>query len=158
MKREGPVAIVLTRQKLPVLSPHEFAIVQGVPKGGYILWQSDGSRPHVVILATGSEVHLALGAGEKLRHEGINVRVVSMPSWELFEEQRPDYRGGVLPAGVPKLALEAGSPLGWWKYVGDSGDVLGLERFGASAPGSVVYEKLGFSVNQVVSRATALLK
>lgn len=113
--------------------------------------------PDVVLIATGSEVHLVLAAQEELKRQGVEARVVSMPSWELWDEQSPEYRSRVLPADVPKLAVEAGVARGWRDYVGERGDVIGLDRFGASAPGKVVYEKLGFSVSNVVERALGLV-
>ncbi|HEV2316659.1 MAG TPA: transketolase [Thermoplasmata archaeon] len=154
--RPGPVLFVFTRQKLPVLDVEQYPIRAGVPRGGYTLREASRA-PELVLLATGSEVHLTLAAQAALEREGTAVRVVSMPSVELFEENPPEYRQSVIPPGLPCLAIEAGSPLGWWKYVGARGDVLGLERFGASAPGPTVYANLGFSVENVVARGRALL-
>jgi transketolase len=157
VERKGPFALALTRQKLPVLDPDHYPIQKGVPKGAYILSEADSKKPDIIITASGSEVSLALDAKEELTSMGIEVRVVSMPSWELFEEQSKDYKRRVLPPGVPKISVEAGSPLGWCKYVGENGDSVGLARFGASAPGKVVLEKLGFSVENVVKRSLKLL-
>jgi transketolase len=112
----------------------------------------------LILIATGSEVSVAQGAAKLLSGEGIRARVVSMPSWKIFDEQSAEYRASVLPANVPKLAVEAGAPLGWWKYVGTGGDVIGLERFGASAQGAVVMKELGFSAENVAARAKKLLK
>ncbi len=155
MKR--PVALILTRQNVPTLDPRSFPIASGVPRGAYVM-KSGGEKPDILLIATGSEVHLALGASETLAMKGINARVVSMPSWELFSEQPPSYRDEVLPPSVRvRLAIEAGVTLGWWRWIGDEGDVIGIDRFGASAPGKVVMEKYGFSVDHVVSRALALL-
>ena len=120
--------------------------------------EAAGGEPDIILIGTGSEVALCLAAREMLANEGGDARVVSMPSWELFEGQSEEYRRQVLPADVPKLAVEAGATLGWHKYVGSDGDVIGLDRFGASAPGGVVMEKLGFSVENVVKRAVALLE
>ena len=156
ISRKGPVCLALTRQKLPVLDAKQYKISEGVPRGAYVLAEAEG-KADLVLIATGSEVHLALAARERLAKDKVRARVVSMPSWELFDEQPSEYRAQVLPAGVPRLAIEAGAKLGWCKYVGDHGDVIGLERFGASAPGEVVLEKLGFSVENVVSRAMKLL-
>ncbi|MFQ5795440.1 MAG: transketolase [Candidatus Bipolaricaulia bacterium] len=160
IERRGPVTLTLTRQKLPVLDPERHSISEGVPRGAYILTESDGGPsqpPQIILIATGSEVHLALAASEELTAQGVRVRVVSMPSWELFDEQPLEYRNQVLPPDLPKLALEAGITQGWNEYVGETGDVIGLNRFGASAPGDVVYEKLGFHIEHVVERALALV-
>ena len=155
--RHGPVAFVLTRQKLPVLDPATYPISEGTGRGAYVLAEADPLPARIVLLATGSEVHLALAARALLARRGIAARVVSMPSWELFEEQDGAYRAGVLPEGVPRVAIEAASPLGWERYVGADGAIVGLSRFGASAPGPVVYEKLGFTPEHVVEVASALL-
>jgi transketolase len=154
--RAGPVLFVFTRQKLPVLNPERYPIRPGVARGGYIL-QEASRAPELVLLATGSEVHLALAAQSELEKNGIATRTVSLPSLELFDENPLEYRRGVIPPGLPCLAIEAGSPIGWWKYVGAHGDVIGVERFGASAPGPIVFEKLGFTVENVLGRARALL-
>lgn len=158
IKRNGPVALVLTRQKLPVLAPEKYPIAEGCRKGGYVLAEAQGARPEVILIATGSEVSLALEARQKLADQDVQCRVVSMPSWELFEEQSDAYRQRVLPTEVPKLAIEAGATLGWHRYVGVDGKVIGLDRFGASAPGEVVMKKLGFNVDNVVETARALLQ
>ncbi|HUJ78067.1 MAG TPA: transketolase, partial [Thermoplasmata archaeon] len=156
--RPGPVAFALTRQKLPVLDPARFPTrSEGPGRGAYVLTDAGRPPPEVVLLATGSEVHLALAARERLEAVGRAVRVVSMPSWELFEEQPAAYRDAVLPPGLPTLAIEAGATAAWWRWVGRRGDVLGIDRFGASAPGPVVMEKLGLTVDAVVSRAERLL-
>ncbi|MEE9167027.1 MAG: transketolase [Candidatus Neomarinimicrobiota bacterium] len=158
VEQDGPVALILTRQKIPVLDSTSHAVADGVRRGAYVLSEAKRADPHIVIIATGSEVHTALEAQRELSGQGIEARVVSMPSWELFEKQPVEYRHEVLPSRIPKLAVEAGSPLGWHKYVGETGVVIGLERFGASAPGSVVLENLGFSGSEVASRARALLE
>lgn len=157
VEREGPVAMALTRQKLPVLDVQKYPIHEGVSRGGYILEDSDGD-PDLIIMATGSEVHLALDSAAELRKDDVGVRVVSMPCWELFEEQNERYRDEVLPAGIPKIAIEAGSALGWEKYVGENGAIIALDRFGASAPGDVLMEKLGFNVENVIAHARELLE
>ena len=156
LEREGPVAFALTRQKVPTL---EQTTVDGVARGAYVLWESDDANgaPDVVLLATGSEVHLALEAAQKLAAQGTSARVVSMPCWELFEAQSQEYRDEVLPPDTKaRLSVEAGIAQGWAKWVGDEGDSLSLERFGASAPGPTVLEHLGFTVDAVVERALAL--
>ncbi len=156
IEHDGPVALALTRQKLPVLDSARHGIAEGLTKGAYVLADAEAGAPDVILIATGSEVHLVLAAREELAARGVPARVVSMPSWELFDEQPANYREHVLPPAIPKLAVEAGVPRGWHDYVGDKGDVIGLQRFGASAPGDVVMEQLGFSVDHVVERALAL--
>ena len=156
--RKGPTVLIFTRQKLPILDPAKYTIRDGVPRGAYILSEAESGKPDIILIATGSEVHLALASSKELKIEGIEARIVSMPSWELFEEQTVEYKLKVLPPELPKLAIEAGVSLGWGKYVGDKGDVIGLDRFGASAPGKVVYEQFGFTVKNVVNRAKRLLK
>jgi transketolase len=153
----GPRALVLTRQALPVLEGDRERIHAGVAKGAYVLADSAGKKPAVVLIATGSEVHLAMSARTSLEAQGIATRVVSMPSWELFRAQSSRYRASVLPRAARKVAIEAGATLGWREWVGDRGAVIGLERFGASAPGPAAMEKLGFSVPAVVETARALL-
>jgi transketolase len=156
--RHGPVGLVLSRQKLPVLDRGKLAAAQGVAKGAYVLAEASKMPARLILLATGSEVSLALEAREKLEAEGIGTRVVSMPSWELFDRQPREYREEVLPGSIPaRLAVEAGATLGWKRYVGDGGDAVGLDRYGASAPGEIVMKELGFSVENVVKRAKALL-
>ncbi len=152
-----PVALVLSRQKLPVLDPDLYRIFEGVPKGAYVLAEAE-RKPDAILLATGSEVPLALAAQEKLRDRGIDARVVSAPSLELFAEQPAEYQQYVLPPDVAaRLAIEAASPLGWYQWTG-SGDVLGIDRFGASAPGPEMMEHYGFTVDNVMRRVEALVK
>ena len=154
---DGPVAIVLTRQGIPIIDQEKYGKAKELEKGAYILSDSDG-EPDIILIATGSEVHLILEAQEKLKEDGIKARVVSMPSWSLFDKQSAAYRESVLPKHIRKrLAVEAGSPVGWLKYVTDEGDVLGIERFGESAPGDEVMKEYGFSVENVVKRSKALL-
>ena len=157
LQQRKPVALVFSRQRLPVLDPDRYPIATGLPRGAYILVDAEGQPPQIILTGTGSEVHLALAAQERLVQQGIRARVVSMPSWELFDAQPAEYRQQVLPKNVPKLAIEAGVSLAWGKYVGEDGDVIGLDRFGASAPGPVVMDKLGFNVDHVLSRAWTLL-
>ena len=153
----GPVALILTRQKLPVIDRERYPLEGGVTRGAYLLSESDPTGVDIFLVVTGSEVHLALDAQIELKNIGIKASVVSMPSWELFEKQPEEYKRSILPPDVPKLAIEVGSTLGWYKYVGSSGDVIGIDRFGVSAPGETICEKFGFSVAEVVSRATRLL-
>jgi transketolase len=153
----GPVALVFSRQKLPVLDPARYALAGQVAKGGYVLSPGAGA-PAAILLATGSEVSLALGAQALLAQQGISTRVVSLPSWELFRAQPQSYRDEVLPPGVKaRLGVEAGVTLGWREWVGEAGDVLGLDHFGASAPGNVVFEKFGFTAGNAAQRVLALL-
>jgi transketolase len=155
-RTEGPTALLLSRQGLPVFDETCGGAAEGLARGGYLLvdW---GGDPELVMIATGAEVALAVAAGRELAAAGRAVRVISMPSWELFEAQPREYRTGLLPNGVPRLAVEAGVTLGWHRWVGDGGDVIGIDRFGASAPGKVVAEKFGLTVRAVVERAERLL-
>jgi transketolase len=159
-RRDGPTALALTRQKLPVLAETAALARAGVARGAYVLWESSsGSSPELLLLATGSEVSLALAAGRRLAGEGLAVRVVSVPSWELFAAQDEAYRLTVLPPGAGRrLALEAGSPLGWHRWVGEGGAVVGIDGFGASAPAEALAERYGFTVEAVVGRARILLQ
>jgi transketolase len=155
--RDGAVGLVLTRQKLPVLD--RSGARGDVSRGAYVLSDASGGAPRLLLLATGSEVSLAVAAREKLQAEGIPTRVVSFPSWELFERQPKEYRESVLPPGVrARLSIEAGATLGWAKYVGDEGGSIGIDRYGASAPGEIVLKELGFNVDHVVRFAKGLLK
>ncbi|MDR3773442.1 MAG: transketolase [Terracidiphilus sp.] len=156
LERKGPAFFALSRQDLPVIDPAAVDVYGGVSHGAYVL--QDAANPRVVLIATGSEVSAAIDAAKLLAAEGIAARVVSFPSWKIFEEQTAEYKASVLPAGVPKLAVEAGATLGWWKYVGLDGDVIGLDRFGASAPGPIVLKELGFSAENVAARARKLVK
>jgi transketolase len=156
LERKGPSFFALTRQDLPVNDPAGRDFYASVSKGAYVL--EDAANPQVILLATGSEVSVAQGAAKLLTADGIKARVVSMPSWKIFEEQSAEYKASVLPAGVPKLAVEAGATLGWWKYVGTGGDVIGLDRFGASAPVKVVMAELGFTAENVAARAKKLVR
>jgi len=156
LERTGPSFFALSRQDLPVIDPSKVDVYGGVSKGAYVL--SDAPNPQVILIGTGSEVSAAEDAAKLLAGEGIRVRIVSMPSWKIFDEQTAEYKASVLAASVPKLAVEAGATLGWWKYVGLDGDVVGLDRFGASAPGPLVLEKLGFSAANIAARAKKLVK
>ncbi|BEQ16057.1 transketolase [Desulfoferula mesophila] len=155
--KHGPVALVLSRQKLPCLDPQAHPIAKGVAKGAYVL-QDSKTTPELILMATGSEVTLALAAAKELAGKGLLVRVVSMPCWELFQDQDQAYKDKVLPPQVKaRLAIEAGTTLGWERWVGDQGAVIGLDRFGESAPGPVVMDKLGFNLDNVVNTALKLV-
>jgi len=157
--RQRPVLLALTRQNLPILDRTKFASAEGLRKGAYVLSDAKDGKPTLILIATGSEVDLIVGAAEKLQAEGVAVRCVSMPSWDLFEAQPQSYRDEVLPPDVAaKLAVEMGVPMGWDRYVGPHGDVLGIDRYGASAPAGVLLPEYGFTVDNVVKRAKALLK
>jgi transketolase len=156
---DRPVALILTRQNVPTLDRAQFASADGLRRGAYVLSDAPQAEPRLILIASGSEVGLIVAAGEKLREQNIPVRLVSMASWELFEAQSPAYRDSVLPPTVhARLAVEAGVTQGWRRYVGDRGDVIGIDRFGASAPGPVVMREYGFSVENVCQRALALLE
>jgi transketolase len=158
LRMKGPVALILTRQKLPVIDQSRYAPASNIVYGGYILSEAAGT-PALIILATGSEVQLALGAQQVLEPEGIPVRVVSMPSWELFDLQDQAYRDTVLPPTLRKrLSVEAGVTLGWHRFVTSEGDVLGIDRYGESGPGEQVLHEFGFTVENVCRRARALLQ
>ncbi|MFC1712757.1 transketolase [Candidatus Poribacteria bacterium] len=156
--KDRPVALALTRQNLPTLDRTKFSSADGLAKGAYILSDPEDGAPDIILIASGSEVSLVLEASEQLREKGVKVRVVSMPSWELFDEQDQAYRDEVLLSSVTmRLAVEAGSTQGWHRYVGSAGDVIGLDRFGASAPGGTVYKELGLTAERIVERALALV-
>jgi transketolase len=158
LRRKAPTALALTRQKVPVIDRKRFASAEGLRQGGYTLAQEEGGAAQLILIATGSEVSLALDAREQLQSEGIATRVVSMPCVELFEEQDADYRNSVLPGDVAaRLVIEAGVSQGWHRYAGPAGDVICLDRFGASAPGDVALQNLGYNVENVLNRARALL-
>jgi transketolase len=156
--RQGPVVLALTRQNVPVIDRARYASAEGLARGAYVLSEAANGQPSIILIAAGSEVPLALGAYEQLAQQGIAARVVSMPSWELFDQQPQAYRDEVLPPSITaRLAIEAGVSQGWHKYVGSAGEVIGLERFGASAPFKVLFEHFGFTVENVVAQALALL-
>jgi len=156
-RRCGPTALILTRQKLPVIdtAPVE---ARAVDKGAYVLWES-GKNPELILMATGSEVSMALEAARQLKDMGIHSRVVSMPSWELFDMQPPDYRESVLPSSITRrLSVEAGRSLGWQRYTGPKGISIGVDRFGASAPWEQVYESLGINVENIIQAAVTMCR
>jgi transketolase len=158
-RTDGPTALALSRQKLPILAETASRAAEGVQRGGYVLTDPDAVAPRAILIATGSELALALEAHRRLAEEGLPTRVVSLPSWELFDGQGPAYRNRVLPAKIGKrLAIEAGNPLGWERYVGLQGSVLGVDRFGASAPAADLAEEYLVTVEEVVRRARKLLE
>jgi transketolase len=158
LHKEGPVALVMTRQVIPIIDRSRYTPAEELRRGAYILADASPDQPEVILLATGSEVHLALTAYEKLRAEGWRVRVMSMPSWELFEKQPEEYRNQIFPADVPaRISVEAGATHGWHKYVGSSGEAMGIDHFGASAPGKVLLEKFGFTPENIVKKVKELL-
>ena len=156
--RHGPVALVLTRQKLAFVDRTKYASAAGLARGAYVLTDAAGGAPEVVVMASGSEVALAMQAGERLTADGIRARVVSVPSMELFAAQDAAYRESVLPAGVPRVSIEAAHPMSWYKLVGPNGVALGIERFGASAPYERVYEELGITADKLAEAARGLVR
>jgi transketolase len=155
----GPTALLLTRQGLPTLDRSVYSSASGLHQGAYTLWQSGEGSPDILLIATGSEVELALNAAEKLAEEAVNVRVVSMPSCELFEQQDGAYQESVLPDACDlRVAIEAGTSFGWERYVGRKGAMICKDDFGASGPYTVLLEKFGFTVERVVDAAHNLLK
>ena len=160
MKRtDGPVAMILTRQKAPTLDRDKLAPAAGLAKGAYVLSDSAGGPPEVILIATGSEVLIALAAQEKLFASGIRARVVSMPCWELFSEQTAEYRDSVIPRDVSaRISIEAGTSFGWHRWVGERGVTIAIDRFGASGPGSVLIKQFGFTSDNIVRAAMGLVK
>jgi transketolase len=157
LEASGPVALALTRQSVPVLERPPLSDASGLARGAYII-AGEHDQFDILLIATGSEVSLALEAREKLYKNGVSARVVSMPSWELFEAQDDEYRDRVLPREVgARLVVEAGVTQGWSKYAGDAGDIIGVDRFGVSAPGGLALAHLGFTVEEVVARSMKLL-
>lgn len=158
-RAHNPTALVLTRQNVPTLDRAVYASADGLRRGAYVLADAANGKPDLLLMASGSEVPLIVGAQKKLAEQNIHARVISMPSWDLFDAQPREYRDSVLPPDIrARLAVEAGVALGWSKYVGDAGEVLSIERFGASAPYQVLFEKFGFTVENVVARAKQVLK
>ncbi|HJP85309.1 MAG TPA: transketolase [Gemmatimonadaceae bacterium] len=155
--KNGPIALVLTRQKLSFIDRTKYAPAAGLARGAYVLADAPGGAPEIVLMSSGSEVALILDAQKKLEADGIRARAVSMPSHEMFARQDQAYRDSVLPKGVKRVAMEAAHPMSWYKWVGDDGVIIGLERFGASAPGPTIYEHLGITVEHIVRTAKQLL-
>lgn len=150
--------MVLTRQNLPILAGTVDGVRENIKRGGYVVSDSKNGTPQAQLIATGSEVQLAVKAQAALAEEGIDVRVISLPSWDLFEKQDKEYRDSVILPGVKaRLAIEMAQTFGWERYTGDQGDILGITTFGASAPGDRVMKEYGFTVENVVSRVKALL-
>ena len=155
IERKSASVLALSRQDLPVMDAAKYKIMEGTAKGAYVLEQYGKD---VILVATGSEVELVLKSAEQLKSEGINATVVSMPSFEIFDAQPEEYKMSIFPHGIPKISVEAGATMGWWKYIGRDGIAIGVDRFGASAPGPLVLEKYGFSVANVVEKAKSLVK
>ncbi|HEX6597885.1 MAG TPA: transketolase, partial [Gemmatimonadaceae bacterium] len=153
----GPVCLVLTRQKLGFIDRKVYASAEGVSKGAYVLADAEGGDPQVVLLSSGSEVALIITAREKLKEQGVRTRVVSMPSMELFERQSAEYQASVLPKGVPRVSIEAAATMPWYRWIGPDGVVLGIDRYGASAPYEKVYDELGVTVDKVVEAAKMVI-
>jgi transketolase len=156
--QHAPVVLVLTRQNLPTLDRTKYAAASGAAKGAYVLADAPGGKPDVILLGTGSELSLCVDAYEKLKTEGINARVVSMPSWEIFEQQDAAYKESVLPSGVTaRVSVEMAATFGWERYVGIKGRKVGMHRFGASAPLKDLLKYFGFTVETVVAEARAAM-
>jgi transketolase len=155
--RDRAVALILSRQNLPTFDRTVYKPAKGVAKGGYILYETEAGTPDIILMATGSELSLALEAGKRLEKQGRKVRVVSFPSWELFEKQSKKYQQSVLPSEVKRrVSIEAGVTTGWQKYVGSEGVTIGIDEFGKCGPGEIVLEKFGFTVDNVVKSARKL--
>jgi transketolase len=159
IKARSPVVLILTRQDVPTLNRELYGAANGLHRGAYILKDAEAGQPDLILIGTGSEVNLIVEAQKKLEEDHIRVRAVSMPSWEIFEAQTIEYRNNILPPSVKaRLAIEALIPQGWEKYTGDMGDILGIEHFGASAPGPVVMREFGFTVENVCMKARNVLE
>jgi transketolase len=157
-RRDGPTLLAFTRQNVPILDRKTCNSAEGLIRGAYVLADVGGSTPQVILMASGSEVSLILTAADKLASEGVCVRVVSFPSWELFAMQDQSYRDSVLPPETKaRLAVEAGIGLGWERWVGDYGTTISIQGYGASAPQKVLFEKYGFTVENVIDHAKKLL-
>ena len=156
--KHGPVCLVLTRQKLAYIDRTKYGSADGVAQGGYVLAEADGGTPDVVLMSSGSEVGLVMSAREKLAESGVMARVVSLASHELFALQSQAYRDSVLPEGIPRVSIEAAHPMSWYRWVGSNGVVIGIDRYGASAPFETIYKELGLTVEKVVEAARGLVK
>jgi transketolase len=155
LERKSASFMALSRQDLPVLDAVKYKVFEGVAKGAYVL---EAYGNDIVLVATGSEVEVVMKAALELKEAGILATVVSMPSFKIFEEQSEEYKLSIFPHGVPKISVEAGATMGWWKYIGREGVAIGIDKFGASAPGPLVMEKYGISVANVVEHAKKLVK
>jgi transketolase len=157
---DNPVVLILTRQKLPVLDLNKYpAITDGVKRGGYIIAESDSKTiPDVILIATGSELHLALSSIDQLAKEDLKVRIVSFPCWTLFKSQPLSYQNQILPKEIPQLFIEAGTTLGWNSYIGIDEQFIGVDKYGASAPGEVVMREYGFTVENICEKVRVLLQ
>ncbi len=158
IEHAGPTALILTRQKIPVLDPGQYPVAAGVARGGYVLAESTPAPPQVVLIGTGSEVSVALDAQKLLQGRGVRARVVSLPCWRDFEEQPVEYRDSVLPPTLPRVSVEAASTFGWSRFTGSSGVAIGVDRFGASAPGPIVLQELGITAEHVASAAETVIR
>jgi transketolase len=158
-RRNGPTLLALSRQNIPTLDREVYTPASELVCGAYVLADIGDSDPELILMASGSEVRLIVAAGERLAAEGVNVRLVSFPSWELFGAESPEYRESVLPPEITaRIAVEAGVPQGWERWVGDRGVIIGLNRFGTSAPGKIIFENFGFTADEIIERANRLLK
>jgi transketolase len=159
LNQHGPTALILTRQNLPTLNRELYSEAALLHKGAYVLADIGDDQPDLILMASGSEVSLIVEAGTRLAMEGVNVRLVSVPSWELFAKQDSAYRESVLPAAVSaRVAVEAGIGMGWEKFVGQSGGILSLEHYGASGPASILFKEFGFTVENVMAKAREVMK
>ncbi len=158
-RKQGPTALALSRQNLPILNRNkDLAPADNLKRGGYTLWEASG-KPDIALISSGSEVSIALEAGRKLKERGISARVISLPSWELFDVQPDDYKNGVLPPGLKfRIAIEAASPMGWERYTGGEGIIIGINRFGTSAPGDIIYKNFGLTTDNIIHNTLRLLK
>jgi len=158
LHRFNPTALILSRHSVPTLDRRDFALASGLQKGAYVLADLGGGTPELILMASGTEVAIIVTAGEKLVDEGIRVRLVSFPSWELFEAQDKDYQREVFPPEIRKrLAVEAGTSFGWERWVGDRGGIISVDRYGASAPQKIIYEKYGLTTENVIAEAKIIL-
>jgi transketolase len=157
-RQNGPTSLVFSRQNLPVLDRSKLDPSIGVHRGGYVLWEAS-DKPDVILISTGSEVHIALEAGRLLQEQNISARVVSMPSWEIFDAQTKEYRNSVLPPYIRKrISIEAATTMGWERYIGTEGVAIGLSDFGASAPIGALYEQFGLTPQHVADEALKLIQ
>ncbi|MCX6069154.1 MAG: transketolase, partial [Chloroflexi bacterium] len=157
-RKNGPTALILTRQNLPTLDRDIYSDAALLEKGAYVLADMGDKEPELILMASGSEVALIVEAGARLAAEGVNVRLVSVPSWELFQAQESGYREAVLPPSIKaRVAVEAGISMGWEKFVGDSGAILSIDHYGASAPANILFKEFGFTIENVFETARKVL-